>query len=104
MLTDRQKGRRAEGNVRTVLEYLKEHDVIRGYRQTRLYSHDDRRGIDFFIFTETERIPLQVKSSNAYAERHAKWSSIACVCGFWPMDKLLNTLLHLVGTRQRNAS
>lgn len=57
-------GRQTEANVSYALDQLESLGVIRGYRQTRRHGKEDRKGIDFVIFTEDRRIPIQVKSSD----------------------------------------
>jgi hypothetical protein len=83
-LTPHQKGRVAEQVVADVLEELKQEGVIRGFRHTKRYSSEDRRGIDFLIFTKEKRIPIQVKASFAGKKLHEAYSrkvEVPCVVG-----------------------
>lgn len=99
-LSPHQKGRLSERNVRRVLQMLRDEGVIRGFRQTRRHSADDREGIDFFIFTEAKRIPLQVKSSIGGAALHYHYTDkawVPCVIGqnsFRSIRRQLLTIIH----------
>lgn len=59
------KGIEAENNVAEILKILKMEGLIKGYRQTKNYSKADRKGVDFWLFFDWGRRPLQVKSSYA---------------------------------------
>lgn len=86
-LTPHQKGRNAESLIRQILEDLKTEGLILGFRQTRRHSKDDRNGIDFFIFTEPGRIPLQVKSSFCGYRMHTHYTHknwVPCVVAKGP--------------------
>ena len=79
-----QRGRQSEANVKACLAELRDNGQILGFRQTRRFSKADRRGIDFFIFTEDGRIPLQVKSSFTGMENHNHYDwtrRVPCVVG-----------------------
>jgi hypothetical protein len=68
MMTPGQKGRGSEQRVGEVLAELEADGLIRGYRQTKKNSTDDKAGIDYWIFTTCGRIKLQVKSSKRRAD------------------------------------
>lgn len=89
-----QKGRESEKMVRAVLAELRDEGFISGFRKTRWYSSDDRKGIDFWIFTEQGRIPLQVKSSRRAQEVYEYYYRFPCVVGMSP--NLKNTLKKIV--------
>jgi hypothetical protein len=62
----RRSGELAEKKVKRVLLQLKREGKIKGFEQTRRFSPEDLRGIDFKIypknFSEKESVLLQVKS------------------------------------------
>ena len=83
-MTPVQRGRQSEANVKACLAELRDTGKILGFRQTRRFSKADRRGIDFFIFTESGRIPLQVKSSFRGMDNHNHYDwtcRVPCVVG-----------------------
>lgn len=103
--TPQKRGIESELNVKRALETMRDEGLILGFRRTRHYSRADRRGIDFFIFTEVGRIPLQVKSSFAGMRVHNSYTyrmKIACVVGQGP--GLLACLKRLVQNHQGKAN
>lgn len=98
-MTPHQVGRWSENRVRSVLEYLTDEGYLRGYRKTRPMSKADKRGVDFYLFTDGRRIPLQVKSSNFAREHHLHYefpTFVPCVVGRWKWAKLVDQVLQIV--------
>lgn len=61
--TAEQRGKQAESHVAELLEQFVTEGLIESYRHTKKFSADDRDGIDFWVFFDGYRMPLQVKSS-----------------------------------------
>ncbi len=57
----RKIGRESEKRIAEALAALKEDGLINHFRKAK--HSDDAKGIDFWIFTDLGRMPLQVKSS-----------------------------------------
>lgn len=98
-LTPHQVGRWSENRVASVLEYLTEEGYLRGYRKTRPSSKADKRGVDFYLFTDGSRIPLQVKSSNMGRVKHLHYefpTFVPCVVGRWQWGKIVHHLKAII--------
>lgn len=101
-LSPYQRGQRSEKNVEEALEQLLKEGHINGYRRTRKYSIDDRRGVDFYIFTDSGRVPLQVKSSHAAKRCHDHYSrrvTVPCIVGRG--RNLVNTIKGIIADRTK---
>lgn len=99
VLSPRQIGRLSEQRVGEILQYLVEQEVLRGYRKTRHNSKADRHGVDFYLFTQGKRIPLQVKSSFSGMVLHNHYShekKVPCVVGSWPWNLLLDKITDII--------
>lgn len=91
-------GRTSEARVRMALNFLTEKGYIRGSRQTKRFSEEDKQGIDFWIFTnDFGRIPLQVKSSPIGKIIYDKNNSAhPCIVGTWSFEKLTMELISIL--------
>lgn len=100
----RERGRSSERHVADCLVLMREMGFIRGFRKTKPESKQDHAGIDYFIFTDRERIPLQVKSSLAAINCLAAYSppeKVWVVNGQRPSVMLLWDLVHIVRAAKR---
>lgn len=94
-----QRCRMSERHVGSILREFVDGGIITGFRKTRINSYDDRHGVDFYVFHESGRMPLQVKSSwSGWRHHNYRYRSnpIPCVVGTMPTAKLRDVLLRLI--------